>query len=216
MMDRLQAKCQRATRSQGILITPPPHRTVPTVRPHSPVSRQPTPTRRVIILADTPNIFRSIQRTYRAGARPDYRQLFRQGERFGRVRQAIAFVNEGVHPGFTEALERLGYTISRSEAHDVDDHLTARAVALHDRAERDLLGSGDGDYLPLVALLQAQGKEVVVSAVAENCSRRLRRQADHFFDMPTLDSPSSSAIPGVWFTKRQNFQEEPRHDFRRA
>lgn len=194
-MQRSPVEHSRATRWQGGLNPRPLIQDSAAVQRRGPGSAQRARRKRVIILVDTPNIFRSTQRTYGLGTRPDYRQLIRRGEALGRVRQAIAFVNGGVHPGFAEAMERLGFTLSRSEARDVDDHLTARAVALHQGAERVLLCSGDGDFLPLVALLQGHGKEVVVCAVEKNCSRRLRRQADHFFHMPTLDAPPAIAIP---------------------
>lgn len=127
----------------------------------------------------------------------------------GRVRDAIAFVNEGVHPDFAEALERLGFAITYSEANDVDDHLTARAVALHGRAERLVLCSGDGDYLPLVRLLQGRGTEVIVCAVAESCSRRLRCEANQFWPMPTLHRLAPVTVPAFGYEgDRQSLQEE--------
>jgi len=173
-------------------------------RASTPRSRLDHGRKRVAILADTPNIFRSIQRTYGLSERPDYRQLYRQGEGLGRISDAIAFVNDGVACRFAEALERLGFSVSRSEAHDVDDHLTARAVALHGRVERVLLCSGDGDYLPLVVLLQARGTEVIVCAVANNCSRRLRQQADRFLHMPTIDRTTREAVSITRLNRQRN------------
>ena len=142
--------------------------------------------KRFVILIDTPNIFRSLQRFHRFGAHPDYRGIYQSAQRLGVVIHATAFVNDGVPAKFVRALERRGYDVVFPHAPDVDEALVAKAVEIHGQADCVVLCSGDGDYCSLVELLRAINVEVVVAAVADSCSRRLQHLSNDYMEVPLL------------------------------
>lgn len=138
----------------------------------------------VLLLADTPNIGRSVLKEYGSEARPDYRALLAVARNLGENLEPFAFVNDGVKNCFVQSLQNLGYAVVFSHARDVDQHLVAKAVALHHRVSHLVLASGDGGFCPLVDLLHARAIWILLAAVPSSCSRYLRALADGFVEMP--------------------------------
>src|SRR5919202_1645485 len=56
----------------------------------------------------------------------------------------------------------------------------------HPQVDTYLLGTGDGDFIPLVSLLRSRGKKVVVIGVSEATSYHLIESADHFISYASL------------------------------
>lgn len=138
-----------------------------------------------LLLADTPNLFRTVVRCHGTDAIPDYNAILDLGRALGNV-TAYAFVNPGVSPRFVEAVKNKGFKVIGSNAEDVDDSLIASAVRLRPRVDWVVLCSGDGDYVPLARLLQTTGAKVGVIAEPMCCSQELRSVADRFFPAPFL------------------------------
>ena len=136
-----------------------------------------------LLLADTPNLFRTVVRCHGTDAIPDYGAILNLGRELGEV-SAYAFVNPGVSPRFAEAVRNKGFKVIGSKAEDVDDSLVANAVRLGVGVDWVVLCSGDGDYIPLARLLQSTGVKVGVIAEPMRCSQELRRVADCFFPAP--------------------------------
>src|SRR5579864_1072112 len=104
-----------------------------------------------LLLADTPNLFRTVVRCHGTAAIPDYGAILNLGRELGDI-SAYAFVNPGVSSRFVEAIRNKGFKVIGSKAEDVDDSLVANAVRLRRRVDWVVLCSGDGDYIPLAQL----------------------------------------------------------------
>jgi len=145
---------------------------------------------RVALVVDTPNITKSIINRHGPRVRPDYASLIRFAKSLGNVTAAVALVNDGVNPAFSNALTTLGFQVRLSHAFDCDDAVVAWAVRLHSNAECIVICSGDHGYCPLVQLLKAIHRKIVLCAVSGSCNRRLRSLSDRYLEVP-------SYIPGV-------------------
>ena len=75
---------------------------------------------------------------------------------------------------------------------NMDIELAIDALELSDAVDHYVIFSGDGDFRTLVEALQRKGRKVsVVSTIASQppmISDDLRRQADHFIDLKSLQS----------------------------
>lgn len=138
---------------------------------------------RILLLADTPNLYRSAQDRYGAEVRLDYEGFKRATHIIGAV-HCEAVVNDGVSPKFVNWLTRLGYTVTFSHAADTDEMLIARAVALHRSTDSLVIASGDGKNAELIRLFKAANKRAIVAAVPGSIHRDLRAAADAVLDFP--------------------------------
>src|SRR5690606_2752714 len=75
---------------------------------------------------------------------------------------------------------------------NMDIELTIDALELVDVVDHYVIFSGDGDFRTLVEALQRKGRKVsIVSTIQSQppmISDELRRQADHFIDLATLQT----------------------------
>ena len=77
----------------------------------------------------------------------------------------------------------------------MDVEIAVTALQIASQIDHAVLLTGDGDFAPLVAALQAQGKRVsAVSSLMTNppmIADELRRQADQFIDFVQLENDIS-------------------------
>jgi len=137
-----------------------------------------------MVLADTPNIFKSTRECFGDGYLPDYAALLSHAARRGELVSAFAFVNDGFPYCYVRALQRTGYRVLRSEGRDCDYRFVEHAVAMHERADIFLLCGGDRRYRHLASLFRQLGKYVIVAAQRSCCSRRLIKKAHEFVPFP--------------------------------
>jgi len=142
------------------------------------------PQRRIIVLADTVNLYRRVRAVDGPASRPDYGRIIADLGSLGHVVRAVALFNDGVPARFPEELRQLGFFTRFSHARDLDDALVAEAVRLHQQADCIVIASHDGDYRHLASLLRASGRELVVCAIRNICSRRLLVLASAFYELP--------------------------------
>ena len=138
---------------------------------------------RILLLADTPNLYRSAVRKYGPSVWLDY-GAFRQAARSVGPVHCEAVVNGGVSTRFVDWLKRLGYGVTFSHAEDVDEMLIARAVALHRSTDSLVIASGDGKNVELIHLFKAVKKRAVVAGVSGSIHRDLRVAADAVLEFP--------------------------------
>ncbi len=158
------------------------------------------PDSRVAVVVDTPNIIKSISRRHGPTARPDYKSLINFAKSLGNVTTAVALVNDGVNPTFSNALSALGFRVSFSHAFDCDDAVVAWAVRLHSTADCIVICSGDHGYCPLVKLLKAIRRRIVICAVSGSCNRRLRLLSDQYLEVPSYvlrADRRTELLPGI-------------------
>ena len=145
---------------------------------------------RVGIFVDVQNLFYSARNLY--DAKIDFGKLldFVVGGRL--LIRAIAYLvhKEGVdQSGFVEALRRFGYEIKSKDLKeradgsakgDWDMGIAIDSISIAPRLDTVVLISGDGDFVPLVELLQARGCRVEVLAFERSTAVELKEAADFY------------------------------------
>ena len=142
----------------------------------------------VVILLDQANLAATAQATF--GRKVNFSRLLDELT-FGRpLIKAIAFVvdNGGQHfEAFCDTMRRSGWELrvkkpkrfsdGRTKA-DWDMGIAMEAVALRDKAPVLVLGSGDGDFVPLIKQLKRWGQRVEVAAYPDGLAGDLVHSAD--------------------------------------
>ena len=148
---------------------------------------------RVGILIDVQNMYHSAKNIYQA--RVNFREILKTAVSDRKLIRAIAYVvttETGEEKAFLEALEKAGIEIKSKELQifpggmkkaDWDVGMAVDAIQLSQKLDSIVLVTGDGDFLPLVEYLKAQGQHVEVIAFAKSASGRLKELADDFIDL---------------------------------
>lgn len=186
---------------------------------------------RTFAFIDGPNLHATVRAL---GFEIDYRKLLehlRQQGHLIRVLYYTAIVEDQEFSTFrplADWLDYNGYTMVTKPARgytdstgrrrfrtSMDVELAVDAMRLADKADHIILFSGEQSFASLVAALQQKGKRVTVISTIETqpamVADELRRQADHFLDIDTLQEK----IARVGRTPRPvGFEREER--FRRS
>ncbi len=94
-------------------------------------------------------------------------------------------------------LEHLGYRVISKEQREhsdgqrskgnMDGEIITDMMDFSAHLDHLVLFSGDGDFCYTIARLQQRGKRVTVIAVEQTCSNELKRQADGFVSLESLE-----------------------------
>jgi uncharacterized LabA/DUF88 family protein len=91
---------------------------------------------------------------------------------------------------------------------NMDVDIAVSAMQLADEIDHVVLFSGDGDFASLVAALQEKAKRVTVISTIETkppmLADELRRQADQFIDLASLESEIARELAPVRATPRNS------------
>lgn len=173
------------------------------------------PEQRVALFVDTQNLYHSAREN--AGRNVDYETLLQAAGRGRRMVQANAYAVEregdSTAFGFITKLTTLGYRVNRRKlrVHRADDQgrtllegdwdmgIAADIVRAWDSFDVLALASGDGDFVPLVKLVQEQGKRVEVMAIRQTVAQNLLDAVDRFIDL--------SDLPGIFIDPRPTDDE---------
>jgi len=148
---------------------------------------------RVGVLIDVQNMYHSAKNLY--SARVNFREILKTAVSERKLIRAIAYVvttETGEEKAFLEALEKAGIEIKSKELQifpggmkkaDWDVGMAVDAIQLSKKLDSIVLVTGDGDFLPLVEYLKAQGQHVEIIAYAKSASSKLRDLADDFIDL---------------------------------
>lgn len=148
---------------------------------------------RVIVLIDIQNLYHSAKNFY--GARVNFKNLLLEAISGRNLIRAIGYVAKADEPGeasFFDALEKAGIETRIKDLQvypdgtkkgDWDVGLTIDAVRLSPKVDVIVLISGDGDFIPLVEYLKAQGNQVEVIGFGRTTSTYLKDLADDFIDL---------------------------------
>ena len=174
------------------------------------------PEERVILFIDGP----SLHMTARAlGFEVDYRELRSFFMKKVRLIRAMYYTTILEQQDFTAVrplvdwLEYNGFTLVTKPAKeftdqagrrrikgDMDVELAVDAMQLADNIDHAVIFTGDGDFRSLVEALQQKGKRVSIVSTLETqpamVADELRRQADQFIDLASLESSISRKHPG--------------------
>lgn len=151
---------------------------------------------RVGVFVDAANLAASARRAY--GGKFDFRALLPEVVGARKKTLAVAFVvdnddDDGAgFQGFVRSLLGSGWEVRQkrprvrqdgSRKADWDMGIAMEVVAARNRVDVVVLGTGDGDFLPLVQRLKQWGKRVEVAAFTGSAERELVRAADEFFPL---------------------------------
>ncbi len=152
-------------------------------------------TQRVGVFVDGQNLFHSAKSIYGRDAWVDYDALLAEAVRDRNLVRAIAYtilVEDVDQSGFLEVLRRLGYEVRAKWARvlpdgsmkaDWDMGIATDSIAMADKLDTVVLVSGDGDFVDLVAFLQARGVRVEVMSFDEAAASELQRAANAYYPL---------------------------------
>jgi uncharacterized protein (TIGR00288 family) len=148
---------------------------------------------RVGVLIDVQNMYHSAKNLYQA--RVNFREILKTALADRKLIRAIGYVvttESGEEKAFLEALTKSGIEVKSKELQifpggmkkaDWDVGMAVDAMQLSQKLDSIVLVTGDGDFVPLVEYLKAQGQHVEVIAFGKSASGRLRDIADDFIDL---------------------------------
>ena len=151
------------------------------------------PEQRIEVLIDVQNLYHSAKNLYKA--RVNFKKVLEKSISGRRLIRAFGYVvstKTGEEKPFFEALTSLGIETrvkplqefyGGAKKADWDVGIVIDAVRTAPGVDVVVLCSGDGDFIPLVEFLKAQGKRVEVLAFKKTTSSLLQEAADEFFDL---------------------------------
>lgn len=157
---------------------------------------------RVGVFMDVQNMYHSAKNIY--GARVNFREILKTAVANRKLIRAIAYVvttEAGDEKAFLEALTKAGIEIKSKDLQifpggmkkaDWDVGMAVDAIKLSEKLDCIVLVTGDGDFVPLIEFMQAQGQQVEVIAFAKSASSKLKEATDDFVDLG--DNPQKYLI----------------------
>lgn len=145
------------------------------------------------ILIDVQNLYHSARNIFQS--RVSFKEVLRHALSGRKLIRAFAYVvktKTGEEKPFFEALTSLGIETRVRDLQefydgqkkaDWDVGIVIDAIRTAPGVDVIVLCSGDGDFIPLVEYLKAQGKRVEVMAFAKTTSSALKEIADEFIDI---------------------------------
>ncbi|MEM9734888.1 MAG: NYN domain-containing protein [Pseudomonadota bacterium] len=170
---------------------------------------------KIVLLIDGANLYATSKAL---GFDIDYKQLLKSFQKRGYLLRAYyytALIEDQEYSSIRPLIDWLdynGYTVVTKPAKEFTDatgrrkvkgnmdiELAIDAMELSQTVDHFVLFSGDGDFRKLVEVLQRKGRKVsVVSTTASQppmIADDLRRQADHFIDLQSLENELGRAMP---------------------
>lgn len=151
------------------------------------------PSQRVAVFIDTQNMYHSAKHLY--SARVNFPALVEAAVGNRELVRAIAYVAKsktGEETAFFEALTSNGIELkvkdvqefaSGEKKADWDVGMAVDAMAISSRVDVVVLVTGDGDFIPLVQYLKANGIVCEAVAFGSSTNTHLREAVDHFLDL---------------------------------
>ena len=148
------------------------------------------PDQRVGVFVDVQNLFYSARALYKG--KMNFKKLLESIVNGRKLARAIAYIvkkSEIDQSGFVDALTRLGYEIKSKELRvrldgtakgDWDMGIAIDALAMASKLDVVILVSGDGDFVPLVEMLKAQGCKVEVVSFEKSTAVELINAATEY------------------------------------
>ena len=158
---------------------------------------------RVGIFIDTQNLYHSAKNLYHS--KVNFGAVVKEALAGRVLIRAVAYVirtESEEEKGFFEALNKLGIETRVKDIRvfaggakkaDWDMGMAIDALAMAQKLDTIILGTGDGDFVPLVEYLKyTHGCQVEVIAFGKSASGQLREAADDFIDI--CDDPKAYLI----------------------
>lgn len=148
---------------------------------------------RVAVFIDTQNLYHSAKNIYRS--KVNFDAVLKKALADRKLVRALAYVvttESGEEQAFFEALGKIGIETKTKDLQiffggakkaDWDVGMAIDAVKYAKKVDVVVLATGDGDFVPLVEYIKAEGCQVEIIAFGRSSSGRLRETADDFIDM---------------------------------
>ena len=149
---------------------------------------------RVGVFIDTQNLYHSARNLY--GARVNFGAILKEAVAGRQLIRAVAYVittETGEEKSFLDALEKAGIeTVAKplqifyggAKKADWDVGMAVDAIKMAPKLDTVIIGSGDGDFVPLVEYLKMnEGCQVEAFSFGKSSSGRLKETVDHFLDL---------------------------------
>ncbi len=158
---------------------------------------------RVAILIDVQNLYHSAKNLY--NARVNFNEILKAALSGRKLVRAIGYViktETGEETAFFEALTKMGIETKMKDLQifpggikkgDWDVGIAVDAIRLGESTDAIVLGTGDGDFVPLVEYLRGRGRQMEVISFGRSTSAKLKEVADDFIDMSA--DPRKFTIP---------------------
>lgn len=145
---------------------------------------------KVCLVADSPNLARSVESVYGKGTRPDLAAVLNIGRRYGVVHEATIVANPGLPSPIANHFEGLGYTVDRGLGPDCDDRVISKCVRAGLVADTLVCMGGDHCMVDVIRLVKLQRRpvKVVVIGVRETTASCLRDSCDEFINLPVISN----------------------------
>ncbi len=151
------------------------------------------PDQRVGVFIDVQNMYYSARYLYQR--KVNFANIVAEAASGRKLIRAIAYAvrtKTGEESAFIEALRKQGieakekelleYTSGQKKA-DWDVGITVDIIKMIDMLDVVVIVSGDGDFIPLVELVQSRGRQVEVVSFRESTSGKLVEAVDGYTDM---------------------------------
>jgi len=148
---------------------------------------------RVGVFMDVQNMYHSAKNIYQA--RVNFREILKTAVAGRKLIRAIAYVvttEAGDEKAFLEALTKAGIEVKSKDLQifpggmkkaDWDVGMAVDTIKLSEKLDCVVLVTGDGDFVPLIEYLQANGQQVEVIAFEKSASNKLKEATDDFIDL---------------------------------
>lgn len=174
------------------------------------------PEQRVAILIDTQNLYHSAKNIYKS--KVNFGAVVKATLGSRKLVRALSYVvntESGEEMPFFEALEKLGIEIKTKDLQifyggakkaDWDVGMAIDAIKLSHKVDAIVIATGDGDFIPLVEYVKAQGCQVEAISFGRSSSSKLREAVDDFIDMD--ENPKQFLINYRGGTRRRGSGQE--------
>lgn len=159
---------------------------------------------RIGIFIDTQNLYHSAKNLY-GGSRVNFGAVMKDAVGNRQLIRALAYMvttEAGDERAFIDALGKVGIEVKTkdlqifvdgSKKADWDVGLAVDAIKLAPKLDTVIIGSGDGDFVPLIQYLKENmGVQVEVIAFGKSSSSKLKEASDDFLDL--CDNPKKYLI----------------------
>lgn len=148
---------------------------------------------RVAVFIDTQNLYHSAKNIYKS--KVNFGEVVQNAVGDRKLVRAVAYVvttESGEEQAFFDALAKVGIEAKTKDLQiffggakkaDWDVGLAIDAIKMAPKLDAVILATGDGDFVPLVEYVKAQGCQVEVITFGRSASARLKEAADEFIDM---------------------------------
>ena len=157
---------------------------------------------RVGIFIDTQNLYHSAKNLYKS--KVNFGNVMKEALAGRILVRAVAYVirtESEEEKGFFDALNKLGIETKIKDIRifaggakkaDWDLGMAIDAITMAEKLDVVVLGTGDGDFVPLIEYLHSKGCQAEVIAFGKSAAGQLREAADDFVDL--CDNPKNYLI----------------------